>query len=123
LTPRPFDWVTFHKGGTVMFDKKIAGLLTASAVIAVVAVVPVAQAQMPAPMQPPPERVDLYSNMPQAEPGDDPANWSAQRNVVDSDRYEQLVHTNPAFRAARIRRECGPITEPDLYQQCVATFQ
>ena len=65
---------------------------------------------------------EYYTNMPQADPGDYPANWSPQQNVIDSHRYEQLVRTNPAFRAARIRKECGPVTDPDLLQQCVATF-
>jgi hypothetical protein len=74
------------------------------------------------PLPYPLERVDIYSGMPLADPGDDPANWSARQNVVDSDRYERLVRTNPAFRAARIRKECGSINELDLYEQCVATF-
>jgi ABC-type transport system substrate-binding protein len=108
-----------------MLNKRIAGLLAAGAFVAVAAAMPAARAQMMAPMQPPPPgdlTVYSYSNAPKADPGDDPANWSARQNVVDSDRYERLVHTNPAFRAARIRKECGGITEPDLYQQCVATF-
>jgi hypothetical protein len=81
-----------------------------------------AQAQMMAP-QGPPDRVELYSDAPKAEPGDSPANWSARQNVVDSQRYEQLLHANPAFLRARIQKECGSITEPDLYQQCVGTFR
>ena len=47
---------------------------------------------------------EYYTNLPQADPGDDPANWSARQNVLDSRRYEQLVRTNPSFRAARIRQ-------------------
>ena len=65
---------------------------------------------------------EYYTTMPQADPGDYPANWSPRQNVIDSHRYEQLVRTKPAFRAARIRKECGPVTDPDLFQQCVATF-
>jgi ABC-type transport system substrate-binding protein len=107
-----------------MSNRKMAGLLAASAVVAVTAAMPAARAQMMAPMQPPPDRVDVYSysDAPKAEPGDSPANWSARQNVADSDRYERLIRTNPAFRDARIRKECGSINEPDLYQQCVATF-
>jgi ABC-type transport system substrate-binding protein len=106
-----------------MLNKKLASLMAAGALIVGVSAMPAAHAQMMAPMQPPPDRVDIYSNTPKAEPGDNPANWSARQNVADSDRYENLVRTNPAFRAARIRKECGSITEPDLYQQCVGTFQ
>lgn len=32
------------------------------------------------------------------------------------------MHADPAFRAARIREECGSITEPSLYRQCVESF-
>ena len=103
-----------------MAMQRISGLATA-AVFAALAAVPTAQAQMMAPMQP--DRVDLYSDAPKVDPGDNPANWSARRNVVDSQRYEQLLHTNPAFLHARIQKECGSITEPDLYQQCVGTFR
>jgi ABC-type transport system substrate-binding protein len=104
-----------------VLNKKLASLLAASAVVALLAgAVPSAYAQM-VPM-PPPSRVDVYTNGPQVDPGDNPANWSARQNVVDSQRYERLVHTNPAFRQARIRKECGSINEPDLYQQCVASF-
>jgi hypothetical protein len=114
-----------------MLNKKLIGLIGATAFIALIGTLPSAQAQTMAapaprvmiPMQPqpgPPDEVEYYSDAPVADPGD--FNWSARQNVADSDRYEQLVHTNPAFRAARIRQECGPITEPDLYQQCVASF-
>jgi ABC-type transport system substrate-binding protein len=103
-----------------VLNKKLASLLAASAFVALTGTIPSAHAQM-VPM-PPPSRVDVYTNGPQADPGDNPANWSARQNVVDSERYERLVHTNPAFRQARIQKECGSINEPDLYQQCVASF-
>lgn len=103
-----------------MPTKRITSVTTAVAVIGALALMSAAQAQMAAP---PPNRVDLYSDMPKAEPGDNPANWSARRNVADSQRYEQLLRSNPAFRNARIQKECGSITEPDLYQQCVGTFR
>jgi ABC-type transport system substrate-binding protein len=115
-----------------MLNKKLVGLLALSATVALAAGPARAQIMappiQPGPMMPPPiqagppERVDLYSNAPQVEPGDNPANWSVRQNVVDSDRYERLIQTNPAFRDARIRKECGSINEPELYQQCVATF-
>jgi hypothetical protein len=105
-----------------MLKSKIAGLTAATALVAALAASPTAHAQMMAPMQAP-THYDLYSDMPKADPGDDPANWSARQNVVDSQRYEQLLHTNPAFLRARIQKECGSINEPGLYEQCVATFR
>jgi len=113
-----------------MSNKTLAGLMAAAAFVALVGTLPAAQAQTMAaptprvmvPMQAPepPTQVDVYSSAPVADPGD--SNWSARQNVADSDRYEQLVHTNPGFRATRIQKECGSITEPDLHQQCVASF-
>lgn len=120
-----------------MSKKKLVGFLAATAVVALVGT-PAVHAQMMAPppqmiapqpmpsmqtmasTQAPPDEVDYYADAPKAEPGD--FNWSARQNVADSQRYEALVHSNPAFRAARIQKECGSITEPGLYQQCVASF-
>lgn len=97
---------------------KLAGLAAAGALTALAVVAVPARAQI----APPPDRVEVYTGLPYFEPGDDPVNWSAPRNVAESQRYEWLTQASPAFRAARIRRECGPITEPELYEQCVATF-
>jgi hypothetical protein len=51
-----------------------------------------------------------------------PGNQDAERNVRESRQYEQLVCTNPAFRAKRIAQECGPISDPQLHQSCLASF-
>src|SRR5215213_8016525 len=51
-----------------------------------------------------------------------PGNDSASQNVRESQQYEQLVCSNPAFRERRMREECGPITDPQLHQNCLATF-
>jgi hypothetical protein len=51
-----------------------------------------------------------------------PANWSPHQNVVNSQHYTHLIQTNRTFRNARMRKECGPITDPQLRQQCVASF-
>lgn len=48
---------------------------------------------------------------------------SAEQNVRQSQSYERLVCTNPGFRARRIAKECGPITDPQLHKSCVASFQ
>jgi hypothetical protein len=63
----------------------------------------------------------LVTNGPQRDLGDT-SGWSAHQNVIESERYDRLVETNPAFRAARERKECGPVTDPQLHAQCVASF-
>ena len=48
---------------------------------------------------------------------------SAEQNVRASKQYESLLCTNPAFRAKRIAQECGPVSDPELHQSCVASFE
>ncbi len=50
-------------------------------------------------------------------------NETAEQNVRASQQYEALLCTNPAFRARRIAQECGPVSDPQLHQSCVASFQ
>jgi len=45
-----------------------------------------------------------------------------KQNVRDSKRYEAVVHANSSFRANRINKECGPINDPQLHANCVASF-
>ena len=52
-----------------------------------------------------------------------PANQSAEQNVRASQQYERALCTNQAFRAKRIAQECGPVTDPQLHQSCVASLQ
>jgi len=52
-----------------------------------------------------------------------PPDQSAAANVRQSDQYEQALRTNPSFRAKRMQEECGPITDAQLHQQCVASFE
>ena len=54
--------------------------------------------------------------------GDVSGSWSPQQNIVESKQYEHLLRTNPAFRQARMRKECGSITDPQLHQSCIASF-
>lgn len=56
-----------------------------------------------------------------ANPGD--VSESPQQNVIQSKQYEHLLRTNPAFRETRMRKECGSITEPQLHQSCIASFE
>jgi hypothetical protein len=76
----------------------------------------------PPPDQPAPGTTQVLTNGPQTNPGDVSPSWSAQRNVAESERYDRLLETNSAFRQARIRKECGPITDPQLRQQCLDSF-
>ena len=47
---------------------------------------------------------------------------TARQNVSQSERYDRLLETNGSFRQARMRRECGPITDPQLRQSCLDSF-
>lgn len=64
----------------------------------------------------------MVTNGPQASRGDY-GDWSARRNVIESARYDRLLETNLAFRRARERKECGPITDQQLRGQCFASFR
>jgi hypothetical protein len=48
---------------------------------------------------------------------------SAEQNVRESAQYERLLCTNPSFRAKRIAQECGPLTDRQMHDNCVASFQ
>jgi hypothetical protein len=81
---------------------------------------PSAQAQyypQPQPLAP----TQVETNGPQASRGDF-GDWSARRNVIESAHYDRLLQTSPGFRIARMRKECGPINDPQLHDQCMASF-
>ena len=63
----------------------------------------------------------VVTNGPQASRGDF-GDWSARRNVIESAHYDQLLQSSWAFRQARMRKECGPINDPLLHDQCLASF-
>jgi hypothetical protein len=67
-------------------------------------------------------RTVVVKHPPIVSPGDVSESWSARQNVIESKQYERLLETNPAFRQARMRKECGPITDPELRQSCLASF-
>ena len=71
---------------------------------------------------PPPAGPQVITNGPQTNPGDVSPSGSPQRNVAESEHYDRLLKENPAFRQARMRKECGPITDPQLHQQCLDSF-
>lgn len=63
----------------------------------------------------------LITNGPQASRGDF-GDWSAARNVMESRHYDRLLEVSPGFRHFRMRKECGPINDPQLRQDCLASF-
>ena len=52
-----------------------------------------------------------------------PPDPGAAANVRQSQQYEQMLRSNPAFRAKRMQLECGTITDAELQGSCVASFQ
>jgi hypothetical protein len=38
------------------------------------------------------------------------------------DQYDYLVSTNATYRSSRVRKECGPIKDPALRNDCVGSF-
>ena len=52
------------------------------------------------------------------------AKWheTPMQNVRKSRQYDYLVATNSSFRANRMRKECGPIRDPESRNSCVASF-
>src|SRR3954464_6942000 len=43
-------------------------------------------------------------------------------NNAESAQYDRLLETSPGFRQSRMGRECGPIADPQLRQNCLASF-
>jgi hypothetical protein len=64
---------------------------------------------------------EMVTNGPQASRGD-LGDWSARRNVIESRHYDRLLETSWGFRRARMHRECGPISDPQLRSDCMASF-
>jgi hypothetical protein len=52
-------------------------------------------------------------------PTNDP---EAVANVRQSEQYTALLRSSPAFRAQRMKIECGPINDPQLHASCIASF-
>ena len=90
-------------------------LATAAVRLATIATASVAYAQTRRPTV-------VVKHPPIVSPGDVSTSWDARQNVIDSKAYERLLATNPAFRRERKRIECGPITDPQLHQSCLASF-
>jgi len=98
-----------------MMRKTLTSLAVAAGCLTMAAGIPAVRAQMAPPDQ-------VITNGPQSSGVEQSGGWSARQNVIQSERYERLVDTNRAFRHARMIKECGPITDAQLHQQCVASF-
>lgn len=51
-----------------------------------------------------------------------PPDPGAAANLKQSQTYEQVLQSNSSFRAKRMQQECGPVTDPELHANCVASF-
>jgi len=103
-----------------MLLKTATSLAFATACLTAVGAMP-AHAQMAA--DPYPGGTRTVTNGPQTDMGDTSPSWSARQNVIESERYDRLLETNRGFREARMRKECGPITDPQLRESCLASFR
>ena len=122
-----------------MMSKSVMSLAFAAGCALAIGAMPAAHAQYapqqpytPAPQQQPymsgaPQQQDmggqsqLITNGPQASAGD-LGDWSARRNVRESANYDRLLESSPGFRRARMTKECGPIGDQQLHQQCMSSF-
>jgi hypothetical protein len=102
-----------------MLFKTTTSLALATACLTAVATMP-AHAQMAGSYGS--SGTEVVTNGPQTNPGDESTSWAARRNVMESQRYDRLLETNRGFRQARMRKECGPISDPELRQACLASF-
>lgn len=98
-----------------MIINTVMTLAMAGACLAAIATTPAAHAQAQ-------RRTVTVKHAPVVNPGDVSESWSARQNVIESKQYERLLQTNHGFRQARMRKECGPITDPELRQSCLASF-
>jgi hypothetical protein len=104
-----------------MMPKRTTSLAFAAACLTAIATMPV-HAQTAGPYGSTPGYSGQQPHAPQASPGDVAPSASARRNVIESQQYDRTLETNRAFRQARLRKECGPISDPELRQSCLASF-
>ena len=102
-----------------MINKTVTGLALAAGCVLALGTMPSAQAQYYP--QPRTSITTLETDGPQASRGDF-GDWSARRNNMESAHYDRLLQTSPGFRHARMRKECGPINDPQLHAQCMSSF-
>ena len=107
-----------------MISRNVMSLAFATGFVLAMGTIGTAQAQALPPQAQPypgPTQVQVASNQPQASAGDF-GDWSAERNNIESAQYDHLLQVSPGFRHMRMRQECGPISDPQLHEQCRASF-
>jgi hypothetical protein len=97
--------------------KIMTSLAVAAAFLVAITTTPTARAEMSA------NRAEVVTNGPHANPHGNADSWSTRQNVRDSQRYEAVVHSNSGYRASRVKKECGPVNDPQLHASCVASFE
>jgi len=97
-----------------MMRKTLTSLAIAAGCLSMAAGIPAVQAMQPD---------QVITNGPQSSGVEDSGTWSARANVIQSERYQRLVDDNAAFRRGRMIKECTPVTDPQLHEQCVASFK
>jgi len=118
-----FSPLTTTMEATPMITKTTSLAIAAAAVCMIaVSAMPGAQAQTARKQIATRSGTQVVTNGPQTDTGDVSPYWSPQRNVMESERYERLLKTSPSFRQARMRKECGPISDPQLRADCLASF-
>jgi hypothetical protein len=103
-----------RKEAGVMMRKTLTSLAIAAGCLTMAAGIPAVQAMQPGDQ--------VITNGPQSSGVEDSGTWSARANVIQSERYQRLVNDDAAFRRARMIKECGPVTDPQLHEQCIASF-
>ena len=97
--------------------KLMTSLAFSAAVLTAISTMPTARAEMNT------SAAQVVTNGPQVNPRDRSGSWSTRQNLRDSRRYEAAVHSNSGYRANRVKKECGPINDPQLHASCVASFE
>lgn len=98
-----------------MMRKTLMSLAIAAGCLTMAGGIPAVQARMT-------QGDQVITNGPQSSGVEDSGTWSARANVIQSERYQRLVNDDAAFRRARMIKECGPVTDPQLHEQCIASF-
>ncbi len=98
-----------------MMRETLTSLAIAAGCLTMAAGIPAVQARMT-------QGDQVITNGPQSRGVEDSGTWSARANVIQSERYQRLVNDDAAFRRARMIKECGPVTDPQLHEQCIASF-
>lgn len=105
----------------MMMPKKTTGLAFTAACLTAIVIMPV-YAQTAGTYGSEPGYSGQKADTPQTGQSDVAPSGAARRNVIESREYDRALETNRAFREARMRKECGPITDPQLHQSCLASF-